>query len=750
MAKRPLGAAADPVEASGPAPAGRATSGRATHGWESRGPVIDTESRSVGWAATTAMVGRAIVRELSSTRRRRRVHVTEEATFEQLSFLADASLVLSSSLDPQRIIDMIASLVVPRMGDAAVVWLRGDGDSIRIAGSRFLDPKTADFVRAVVQIHPPTATEDIPPGVVVRTGQSYYVPRYTEDVVRRLFPGEAVERFGEIQAGAAITVPMYARGRVFGALTVGRRESVEYTALDIRLIEELARRGGTALDNAQLFRDVEESALTLQRSMLPAHPPALDGMEIAMEYRPGTAGTEVGGDLYDVIPLPGGRVGVAIGDVMGRGLHAAAVMGQLRAALRAYALEDWGPAELLARLDRVVDSLPGLQMATSMYAVYDPYSGRMTIASAGHPPPLLLLPDEEPDYLVLEPGLPLGTGEQGTFSELTVSLPSGSAFVMFTDGLVESRRRPLADGLEHLRSGLGEQIARPRAVRAFAPPSGDPSVGAAPATGDPPVGAAPATGDPPVGAAPAAGDPPAAVVALAASAPAAAAGGAMVTPERRIRERRSGRDRRGGYRRTRASGDRRRTGGGFAARSWSGPDAVSGSGSGPSEETARTLLERCLLAADLPPRTDDDIALLALVTRQLRPPLLQLALPAVAASAGQARTAVRRSLLDAGIGSLDDAILLVSEVVTNAVLHARSDLVLRATLEPGRLRVSVEDREGTALPRPGGNSPDDPEAEHGWGLLLVEALAQAWGVETTPDGKRVWFEMEIPDEADHT
>ncbi|WP_018502819.1 ATP-binding SpoIIE family protein phosphatase [Parafrankia discariae] len=710
--------------------------------------MIDTDSHSAGWAATTATVGRAIVRELSGTRRRRRAHVTEEATLEQLSFLADASLVLSSSLDPQRIIDMIAALVVPRLGGAAVVWLRGEGDCVRLAGSAFANPKAAEFVRAAIDFHPPTVTEDIPPGVVIRTGQSYYVPRYTEEVVRRLFPGEAGARFSDdLRAGATVTVPMYARGRVLGALTVSRRDDVEYTALDIRLIEELARRGGTALDNAQLFRDVEESALTLQRSMLPAHPPALDGMEIAMEYRPGTAGTEVGGDLYDVIPLPGGRVGVAIGDVMGRGLHAAAVMGQLRAALRAYALEDWGPAELLARLDRVVDSLPGLQMATSMYAVYDPYSGRMTIASAGHPPPLLLLPDEEPDYLVLEPGLPLGTGEQGVFSELTISLPPGSAFVMFTDGLVESRRRPLADGLEHLRSGLGEQMARPRAVRAFLSSSGAAPEDTPPTAAEPAESAVSAASTPST--ASTAGDPSVSAVPPAAGGP-AVAGGATAAPERRIRERRSGRDRRGGYRRTRGSGDRRRAGGGFAARSWSGPDAVSGSGSGPSEETARTLLERCLLAADLPPRTDDDIALLALITRPLRPPLLQLALPAVAASAGQARTAVRHSLLDAGIGSLDDAILLVSEVVTNAVLHARSDLVLRATLEPGRLRVSVEDREGTALPRPGGSSQNDPEAEHGWGLLLVEALAQAWGVETTPDGKRVWFEMEIPDEADHT
>ncbi|ONH60983.1 serine/threonine protein phosphatase [Frankia sp. CcI49] len=730
-----------------------------------------------GWAATTASVGRAVVRELSGAWRHRS-RSAEEAALRQCSFLIDASMVLGTSLDPQRIVEMTAALAVPRLGSAAIVWLRGEGNSVPIAASSFLDPKAAGFVRAAFQIRPATVDQDIPPGSVVRTGQSYYVPKYTEKIVGKLFAREAYDRFWEFPSGPTITVPIHSRGRVLGALTVDRAGLEPFSAFDIHLVEELARRGGAALDNAQLFRDVEESALTLQRSLLPAHPPALDGMEIALEYRPGTAGTEVGGDLYDVIPLPGGRAGIAIGDVMGRGLHAAAVMGQLRAALRAYALEDWGPAELLARLDRVVDSLPGLQLATSMYAVYDPYSGRATIASAGHPPPLLLLPDEQPDYLVLEPGLPLGTGEADAFSETTITLPPGSALVLFTDGLVESRRRSLADGLEHLRSGLGEQVTRPRAARDLASSNGASSNGAGSneaASNGAADNEAADNGAADTGAAadvlPAdsvAGASVAGAVAGGTGASGAAASGAdangadadgtpvggpattapasAVLPERRIRERRSGRDRRGGFRRSRTAGDRRRAGS-FAARSWSGPDAVTWDGPGPIEETARTVLERCLLAAELPARTDDDIALLVLVTRPVRPPLIQLALPAVAASAGQARTSVRAALHDAGISSLDDAILLVSEVVTNAVLHARSDLVLRATLEPGRLRISVEDREGSALPRPGDESTDQIDAEHGWGLLLVEALAQAWGVETTPDGKRVWFEMEIPDEA---
>ena len=635
-----------------------------------------------------AAVGRAVVREVSAAVRRRSARASEDTLLDQLSFLADASLVLGTSLEPRRVIDMIAALAVPRLGDGAIVWLREDDSSVSLAGSMFVDPRVGEFFRAAAALRPASVNDDTPPGVVIRTGQSYYIPRYSEELARRLFPGTPYESFWKLEAGPTITVPMFSRGQVLGALTVGRYRHTEFLPTEVGLIEELARRGAAALDNARLFRDAEESALTLQRSLLPAHPPALEGMEIATEYRPGTAGTEVGGDLYDVIPLPDGRAGVAIGDVMGRGLRAAAVMGQLRAALRAYALEGWGPAELLSRLDRVVDSLPGLQLATCMYAVYDPRAGRATIANAGHLAPLLLLPDEEPDYLVVDPGLPLGMGENGSFQETTVALPPGAAFVMFTDGLVESRRRSLADGLEHLRLGMREQMVRPPA----GPPPGLP------------------------------------------------------------RERRSGLDRR----RTSTPGagsaagvlawDRRRGRQGFTARSWSGPQALRGGGTtGPGEESARSLLERCLLAADLPARTDDDTALLVLLATPRRPPLLEIALPAEPESAGRAREAVERALAAAELDGLDDVLLLVSEVVTNAVLHARSDFVLRANLEPGRLRMSVEDREGGSMPRRGAavTSPL-PDAEHGWGLLLVETLAEAWGVETTPDGKRVWFEVQVP------
>ncbi|WP_445548306.1 ATP-binding SpoIIE family protein phosphatase, partial [Frankia sp. CiP1_Cm_nod1] len=577
---------------------------------------------------------------------RSRERVPGRLELEHLSFLSDAGLVLSSSLDPQRIIDMIAALAVPRLGDGAIVFLR-DGERARLGTIVHRDSRTAGFLRDFLPSRLPTLDSEDGPGLVLRTGQTWYMPYLTDELMARMSPaGVADMPFPDFLKGPTITVPMPGQGRVLGAVTLLRR-SGGYSPVDISLAEHLARRGAAALDNAQLYSVEQESALALQRSLLPENPPALRGVEIAMEYRPGTAGTEAGGDLYDVIALPGGRVGIAIGDVMGRGLHAAAVMGQLRAALRAYALEDWPPAELLTRLDRVVDSLPGLHLTTCMYIVYDPAARRATVSNAGHLPPLLVMPDEEPDYLVLDPGLPLGVGGTGMFSETSLELPPGSGIVLYTDGLVESRRRPLEDGMDRLRRGLAKAME---------------------------------------------------------NATECAVGGA-------------------------AAGD-----------AGASPIGVSSAGS------ARTLLHRCLAASGVAVQTDDDTALLVMTTYPSRPALVDVALPAEPESAVRARSVVGRVLTGRRLAAVaDDALLLVSEVVTNAVLHARSDLVLRVHQEGDRLRVSVDDREGTRMPRRR-TSGDDRES--GWGLMIVDVIARGWGVETTGDGKRVWFDLAIPASGD--
>jgi serine phosphatase RsbU (regulator of sigma subunit) len=227
------------------------------------------------------------------------------------------------------------------------------------------------------------------------------------------------------------------------------------------IAELFAGQAAATLNNAARYRREREIALTLQRSLLPQQLPPLVGLAAAARYLPGTLDTEAGGDFYDLIPLPGTRVGITIGDVMGRGVAAAAVMGQLRAAVRAYALDDHPPARLLAGLDQVVQTLGTGTLTTCTYAVYDPSSRQLTIGTAGHLPPLLAGPRQPTRYLDLDPGLPLGVHEFGsTFQQITLALPTQTTLVLYTDGLVETRNQPLEHGLDRL-AAVVHQIQLP-------------------------------------------------------------------------------------------------------------------------------------------------------------------------------------------------------------------------------------------------------------------------------------------------
>ncbi|MDT3440505.1 MULTISPECIES: SpoIIE family protein phosphatase [unclassified Pseudofrankia] len=723
-------------------------------------------SGRVGAARRAAALWDA-ARSLPGARRR---HAEERAVLEGLLFLSDASLRLGGSLEPYRIIEMVVELARRRLGDGAMLWLRApEGDVIDLAAADHVDPQAAAFVRARTATRPARLSDDYAPGAVVRTGQPMCVDDLTPTLRRALFPDpQDYVRFRQFGWGPSMTVPLPYGDQVIGALTLSRAQGDRpYTKVEQTIAEDLARRAALALVNARMYRESQDAGQALQRSLLPAHPPVLEGADVAMEYRPGTTGTEVGGDFYDVIPLAGGRVGLAIGDVMGRGLRAAAVMGQLRAALRAYALEEWGPAELLARLDVMVSSLPGLPFATCLYGIYEParaapvtgsrdadpagdgpgpQCARVVLAGAGHPAPLLIPPDDDPHYLEIDPGLPLGVGDPAHFFESTVELPPGSSLVFFTDGLVESRHRPLSDGLDLLRAGMGEQMARRRAAARRAEIDAarqrHPAATTAATTAAPTQERTPGSSGSPGPGAPA---PDAAVDRRAGGRDHWTGPERRTGAERRTRERRAPGPGRppGGIERRRGGDRRRRTRSGFSVRSWSGPDTVELDDSHWPQNASRALLELSLLAADLPPDTDDDTALLVLTTQAAGPPLLELVMPPVAASAAQARNAVRAVVGARALGRADDAALLVSEICTNAIKHARSELTLRVWAEPARLRISVEDREGTTLPKPGRAARGDPEAESGWGLLLVEALADAWGVQTTPGGKRVWFDLDL-------
>ncbi|MFI1867676.1 SpoIIE family protein phosphatase [Streptomyces jumonjinensis] len=276
---------------------------------------------------------------------------------------------------------------------------------------------------------------------------------------------------------STLAVPMVAHDTVVGLVQFSRTKGSEpFGERDRALAVELAARAAVCMDNARLYRREHERALILQRSLLPPGDPEAAGLDIACRYLPGNTATEVGGDWFDVIELPGHRTALVVGDVMGRGLRAAVAMGELRTAVRTLALLDMEPAEVLSALDEVARGLgspSGAQqasraahksreadlsevyLATCVYAVYDPVTRRCTFANAGHLPPVLVEPGQEALLLDVPPGMPLGVGGE-PFEEVEVELPEGALLALYTDGLVESRDHPLDEGLRAFRTALTE------------------------------------------------------------------------------------------------------------------------------------------------------------------------------------------------------------------------------------------------------------------------------------------------------
>lgn len=215
----------------------------------------------------------------------------------------------------------------------------------------------------------------------------------------------------------------------------------------------LVRMGKTLARTIGRQRSVAE---TLQHSLLPDRLPELPGMSFAARYLPGSSGVEVGGDWYDVIELPTGEVGLIMGDVVGHDLHAASVMGQIRNALRAYALEGLSPADALTRLNRFVRQIGHDEMATCAFAVFHPEASTLLLANAGHYPPLLIGPDRESVFLEHAPCPPVGGAEQTTYTERLYHVLPGSTVLLYTDGLIERRAEAIGVGLERLRQVVAD------------------------------------------------------------------------------------------------------------------------------------------------------------------------------------------------------------------------------------------------------------------------------------------------------
>ncbi|TVZ78372.1 SpoIIE family protein phosphatase [Streptomyces sp. BK340] len=401
-----------------------------------------------------------------------RGRIETENARRRLAVIADASARIGTTLELERTAFELAEVAVPALADVAAVDLL---DAVVEGRPSTLGPSESAVIRALAlraeQQSDAVRAADAPGRIAtygpdrlvtecVRTGEAVLVRHVKdEDLPRIARSPEAAVLLGRAGLHSYLAVPLIARGEVLGALDLKRtRNPAPFDEDDVLLARELAARAAVQIDNARWYQNARNTALTLQRSLLPSHPPVTTGLEVAYRYQPAGATSEVGGDWFDVIPLEGDRTALVVGDVMGSGISAAATMGQLRTATTTLASLGLDPALLLEHLDKTTSALDH-SIATCVYAVHDPHLRQCRIANAGHLPPARVRPGHPPELLDLPTGVPLGVGGVG-FSTVTVDFEPGDELVFYTDGLVETRRHSLDERLDFLLSLLGDP-ARP-------------------------------------------------------------------------------------------------------------------------------------------------------------------------------------------------------------------------------------------------------------------------------------------------
>ncbi|MFF3488819.1 PP2C family protein-serine/threonine phosphatase [Streptomyces sp. NPDC002701] len=363
-------------------------------------------------------------RELFAAERAARTEA--ETARRRLTFLADASAVLTASLNHDEIVRRLRSLLVPEYARSVDVWLL-DGGEEEVPSV----PRPAAAVTAARSGRPQYAA-DHPGGL----------PGVDDRPPSAAYPSVPL-----------LCIPLSARRTALGVLTLAP-SGVRWDADDAVMLIELTRRAGIALDNARRFEHNRDIAETLQRALL-TDLPATPGLQLAARYLPATRGLNIGGDWYDAFRQPDGSLITVIGDVTGHGLHAAVMMSQLRTALRAYAVDGGTPGQLLTRLHIFLHHLQPDLYATAVIARFHPDDPTLTWAAAGHPPPVLRTPDGQVHTLDAKPGAMLGIPVEQRIRDHTMTLTPGSTLALYTDGLVERRAEGIDPGIGRLAAALG-------------------------------------------------------------------------------------------------------------------------------------------------------------------------------------------------------------------------------------------------------------------------------------------------------
>jgi Stage II sporulation protein E (SpoIIE)/PAS fold/GAF domain len=401
----------------------------------------------------------------------------------RLALADEASARIGTTLDITRTAEELLDVAVPRLADAGRVNLLGTV----IEGGRPA-PHAHDQKMRLLQVAlrwpagvllPPEylrkAWYETDPAKLLHrrlvAGLPIFLPALgamTEEQLREVASGAAFDRVMTARRAGAhsqMIVPVMARGAIMGHVILYRLAgSKPFTAADLSLARDFVSRAAVSIDNARLYTRERATALALQRGLLPRHIPQIPGLQLAYRYVPAQTTAEIGGDWFDVIPLPAGRWALTVGDVTGHDMSAASLMGQLRTATRTLAALDLAPAQLLTRLDQIAADLTDAETsATCLYAACDPATGSWGIASAGHPPPAVARPGQPAAFPDLPPGLPLGTGlaDGGRYEATRLHLPPGSTLVLYTDGLIEEPAADISTGMARLATTLATLTTLP-------------------------------------------------------------------------------------------------------------------------------------------------------------------------------------------------------------------------------------------------------------------------------------------------
>lgn len=357
---------------------------------------------------------------------------------EKLRLLAEVGVRLATELDRETTLSLVADLAVPWFADWCSVALEEDGRLHTVALAH-VHPEHTALVERLLADYPPSPDSERGPYQVLRSGVSDLIPDVTDDVLAASAQDEThLDLLRRLSFRSALSVPLRGRERTLGVITwVAGEEGRRFTDDDRAFGEDLALRAAAAIDTADLHSQLRDSALRLQRAVLPETLPQPPGWSVAFRYLPaGRSGA--GGDFYDVLPLDDGRVAFFVGDVMGRGVEATSVMAQMRSAVRTLIAVDPDPAVVMTGLDRVFERWGLEQLVTCVYGVAEPDADRVLVVNAGHPSPVVVSVDGRTDVVATPETFILGAGG-GRRGVVAVPLLPGEALLAFTDGLVERR-----------------------------------------------------------------------------------------------------------------------------------------------------------------------------------------------------------------------------------------------------------------------------------------------------------------------